>query len=129
MQVTAGYPTRLVTSDGPVRITAKVAVLINHETMSEAELLAAALKEYGRARLLGTQTYGGIDGWALTIPVPYNVGTLVIPYTRARTPKGIAYEGRGVAPDERVENSPADFRAGRDRVLDAAEAYLRGVSE
>ena len=111
-----------------MRITAKVAVLINHETMSEAELLAAALKEYGRARLFGTQTYGGVNGWALTIPVPYDIGTVVIPYTRARTPQDIAYEGRGVAPDAPVENSPDDFRAGRDRVLDAAEAYLRGVN-
>jgi carboxyl-terminal processing protease len=72
-------------------------VLVDGQSASAAEATAAALKDLGRARLLGTPTYG--KGMAQT-----GVGTrdgTYLNWTNARNlrPNGCPMEGYGVVPD------------------------------
>jgi carboxyl-terminal processing protease len=41
------------------------------------------------------------------------------------TPKGVRIEGRGVVPDEVVEQRLSSLREGRDEVLEQAVAWIR----
>jgi carboxyl-terminal processing protease len=92
-------------------------VLVDADTASAAEVLAGALKENKRARLVGQTTYGkGCAQGLLKLPqegalrtppaASIGVGTGAIRITIARffSPTGQPYSGRGVEPDLFAEN-------------------------
>ncbi len=89
----------LATSDA-TEIGLPMVVLINGKTASSAEVFAHALKDYGKARVVGVTSMGkGVmqshirlsDGSAIEI----TTGTLV-------APKGSTFDGVGVRPDYEV---------------------------
>jgi tricorn protease len=100
-----------------------VAVLIDRNSESQPEAFAAALKEYGRARLFGGNTRGAWSGWSKSTGIS-GIGMIAVPYARSISPKGNDYEGVGVGPDLRVAFTGEDFARKRDPVIDAAtESY------
>lgn len=120
-----GRRVRMLTSDSERRFRGPVAVLIGPNTQSQAELVAAALKHNGRARLYGRRTAGALNGWQLGIKLPHGVGGLSVPWFNCAFAGGrVYYEGVGVPPDIEIRNSVADFRAGYDRVLETTLAGL-----
>ncbi len=81
--------------------TAPLVVLINQRTASSAEIVAAALRDWGRAILVGTKSHG--KGSVQSIyPLP---GDYALRLTTAyyATPKGQKIENVGVEPDYVVE--------------------------
>jgi carboxyl-terminal processing protease len=83
-----------------------MAVLTNQNTASAAELFTAALKDYGKAKSIGTKTYGKgtmqkiydlSDGTALDLSIAYFY-----------PPKSDNFEGKGVSPDITVAMSTKD---------------------
>jgi carboxyl-terminal processing protease len=102
-------------------------VLVDGDTASAAEVLAGALKENGRAILIGQTTYGkGCTQDVLKLPnAPGNVptGGMKLTISRFFSPKGIAYSGRGVIPhifiDDRMADSEANMM-GRDAYITRA---------
>ncbi len=111
-------------SEAP-RFTGRAVVLMNSNTESQPEILAAICKEYGCARLFGERSAGAFNGFTVSIDVPYNFALCAVPYTRSISPRGIEYEGHGVEPDEPTLETIADCENKRDRPLDAALDYLR----
>lgn len=102
----------------------KMAVLVNAQSYSAAEMVALALQAHGEARVVGEPTAG-----ALTFPgqesLPGGV-TLFFPVALALDAKGKLPERQRVTPDEEVPSTTAeDLAAGRDRQLDAAVAWLK----
>ena len=82
-------------------VDAPMTVLINGNTASAAELFTAALRDYDKAVVVGTKSYG--KGTMQTI-VPFNDGTaLRISYRMYSPPKSENYHGVGVTPDIEVE--------------------------
>ncbi len=83
-------------------LTLPLVVLIDGETASAAEVLAGALKENKRARLVGQPSFGkGCIQCVLKLPnatggVP--TGGLRVSVARFFSPAGQPYTGRGVAP-------------------------------
>jgi hypothetical protein len=78
-------------------------VLVDSDTASAAEVLAGALKENGRARIIGQPTFGKGFSQAL-VKLPDAVGNvptggLRLTIARFFSPKGLPYAGQGVAPD------------------------------
>jgi hypothetical protein len=76
-------------------------VLVDGDTASAAEVLAGALKENQRARLVGQTTFGkGCSQSLVKLPAANGVPTGGLRLTVARffSPKGICYTGRGVVP-------------------------------
>jgi carboxyl-terminal processing protease len=100
-----------------------VAILIDGQSASTSEILAAGLRDLGRARLFGEHSAGA------ALPSAFRAlptgDLLQFAVADMQTPKGESLEGRGVEPDERVTRTAEDLRAGRDAPLEAAKAWLR----
>lgn len=88
---------------------APVVVLVNSGTASAAEIVSAALKDHGRALLIGHKTYG--KGTVQTvIPLEYG-GAVKLTTSRYFTPSGGSVQGKGIIPDiveDGPEHQPAD---------------------
>ena len=98
----------------------KTIVLVNGSTASASEITAAALKEYGKAKIVGTKTYGkGV------VQKMYNLsggGMLKVTTAEWLTPKSNSINGEGVTPDVEIENTSEDINKMRDPQMDKAKA-------
>lgn len=102
-------------------------VLVDHETSSGAEVLAAAIKEYQVAPLVGTKTAGST---AIAIPQQLSDGSAVqLTVRRLVSPSGAAIDGQGVQPDVEVDLTVDDLQRGEDpQFLRAVELLVGGPS-
>ncbi len=83
------------------QINIPITVLVNGQSASAAEVLAAALHDRGKATLIGEQTYGkGVVQTVLPF-VRTDKGQTAIYITTSRyfTPAGVCIHGTGIAPD------------------------------
>jgi carboxyl-terminal processing protease len=103
-----------------------IVVLINEGSASASEILGGALQDYGRAKLVGVQSYGkgSVQNW---VPLSDNQGAARVTIARWLTPKERLIDHIGLTPDVNVEMTPEDFTAGRDPQLDAAEETLLDI--
>lgn len=87
-----------IAQQGDILNGAPILVLINHNSASAAEILAAALKDNKRALVVGLTSYGKGSVQSL---IPIGNGTTALKLTTARyfTPAGSSIEGKGVEPD------------------------------
>lgn len=78
-----------------------MAVLVNGESASASEVFTGAMKDYGRAIVVGTKTFG--KGIVQNL-IPLDNGT-AIKMTTAHyyTPSGFDLHGKGIEPDVEVE--------------------------
>ncbi len=87
-----------------------IIVLVNGDTASASEILAGAIQDEGRGKLVGTQTYG--KGVVQSIlDMPYSGGGVKLSSALYYTPKGRNINGIGLTPDAVVE-LPEDVKAG-----------------
>src|SRR5580704_8734421 len=84
-----------------------VIALVDQGTASAAEILAAALHDRGRAKLVGLPTYG--KGTVQTFYDLDDGSGLKLTTARYFTPKGNSLESKGIVPDERVDAIPAEI--------------------
>lgn len=82
-----------------------MAVLVNDNTASAAELFACALRDYDKAILVGTKTYG--KGSMQTIYMLPDGTGLRLTTNKYNPPKSGNYDGIGLEPDITVELSDA----------------------
>jgi carboxyl-terminal processing protease len=103
-------------------------VLINEGSASASEILAGALQDYGRAKLVGVKSYGkgSVQNW---VPLSNNEGAARVTIARWLTPKERLIDHIGLMPDVVVEITPEDFEAGRDPQLDVAVETLQAMLE
>lgn len=92
----------------------EVVALVDRGTAGAAELLAAALRSRGRARLLGEKT-AGVGAFQEKLELP-NGGALRLSVAKYQDPNGKPWHGEGLTPDEAIER-PKDS-AQEDPVLD-----------
>ena len=88
---------RMVATPGDLIDGAPIAMLVNGNSASAAEILAAALRQNDRALLLGARTYG--KGTVQTV-MPLSDGrALKLTTARYYTPAGDSINGIGIEPD------------------------------
>jgi carboxyl-terminal processing protease len=100
----------------------KVVVLVNNGTASAAEILAGALKDYGRGILIGEPTYG--KGSVQSIRRLSDGSALHITTATWLTPKKKQIEGAGLQPDIAVPLTNESIQKGIDPQLNRAIEYL-----
>ena len=111
---------------------APVVVLVDGGSASGAEIVAGALRDHGRATLMGERTYG--KGSVQTVMPLRDGEALKLTTSRYFTPMGRSIHARGLEPDVRVPSAPATGRRdyGHDAALDPevrlALQYLRDRS-
>jgi C-terminal processing protease CtpA/Prc/cytochrome c-type biogenesis protein CcmH/NrfG len=106
--------------EDPIDPDVPVIVLVDENTGSAAESLAGALRESGRARVVGTQTRGkGASQVSLLLP-----GGAMVMVTAARnvTPAGGEIEGVGIRPDVPV---PESDQGPEDAFIEKAKELLK----
>ena len=84
-----------------------MAVLTNEYSISAAEFFAAALQEYGVAKVVGDKTGG--KGYAQSLFVLGDGSSINISIQRYFTPNGNSLAGVGVTPDIEISLSDEDF--------------------
>jgi carboxyl-terminal processing protease len=91
------------THHGDLLHGAPLVVLVNGGTASASEIVAGALKDHGRALLIGRRTYG--KGSVQTVMPLSHGGALKLTTSRYFTPSGASIQGKGIVPDI-VEEGP-----------------------
>ena len=100
-------------------------VLVNELTASAAEVVAGALQDAERAKVMGTDTLG--KGSASEFEELSDGSALYLPVTHWYTPTGSLIQGNGIAPDIELGIIPEDWAAGVDSQLLGAYNYLNEI--
>ena len=97
-------------------------VLVNGGSASASEIVAGALQDRGRAKLIGETTFGK---GSVQLPHQLSDGSeLRVTIAHWFTPNDRQIQGTGLAPDIVVPLTQDDVKAGRDPQLDRAAQYL-----
>ena len=92
---------RTFAQPGDVISNQPLIVLINSGSASASEIVAGALKDHGRAIILGTRSFGKGSVQSI-VPIPGN-GAIRLTTSRYYTPSGISIQAKGIEPDIIVE--------------------------
>lgn len=95
-------------------------VLVNGSSASASEIVAGALQDYGKAKIVGEKTYGkGVVQQLFDLS-----GGTVLKVTTAEwfTPKERSINGEGIKPDVEVERTYEDINSMRDPQMDKAKS-------
>ena len=96
---------RMDVSHGDLINGAPIVVLVNGGTASASEIVAGALKDHGRALLVGRKTYG--KGSVQTVLPLSRGGAVKLTTSRYFTPSGGSIHGKGIVPDV-IEEGPGE---------------------
>ncbi len=105
----------------------KLVILVNSGSASASEILAGALKEHGKALLVGEKTFGKGSVQEL-VPITDD-SSLKITVARWLTPQGTSFSAGGLAPDVTVKLTEEDIKTGRDPQLDKAVEVLLNMKK
>jgi len=95
-----------------------IVILVGPNSASGSEVLAGALRDHGRAQLVGEQTFG--KGSVNHLRELSNGGALYVTIARWLTPNGDLIEGVGLTPDVQVASTPDELATGSGSQLYAA---------
>ena len=110
----------LRTTGTPILGNMKTVVLINGNSASASEITAGALREYGKATLVGQKSYGkGSVQIVLGLP---GVSQMKVTEARWYTPKGKNIDKTGIEPDIKVDLSSDDINNNVDPQMDKAKS-------
>ena len=103
----------------PILGSTKTVVLINGGSASASEIVAGALRDHGKATLVGEKSYG--KGSVQAVIRLSGGSELKVTESRWFTPNGKNIDGKGIEPDVKVELTGDDLNNGVDPQLDKAK--------
>jgi len=108
---------------------APVVLIVDAGSASAAEVLAGALGDHGRARIIGSRTFG--KGSVQTVMSLNNGDAVKLTTARYYTPSGRSIQARGIDPDVVLRPDGAEGAVpARTRITEAAlPGHLRGELE
>ncbi len=102
-----------------------LAILIDEGSASTSEILAGGLQDLKRARIFGVRSAGAaLPSDIIRLPNGDGFQYAQASYTSV---SGKVLEGAGVTPDVVVEQTREALLAGRDLVIEAADAWIRSA--
>ena len=108
--------------DKNVNIDKPVILLVDGASASASEIFSGAMKDYHKAKLIGTKTYG--KGMVQKIiPMPNETG-INLTIAKYLTPKGNDINKLGITPDVEVPLKRADILDRRDVQLEKAKDMM-----
>ncbi|AOR39138.1 hypothetical protein BHV42_07875 [Candidatus Melainabacteria bacterium MEL.A1] len=117
-----GYKYDINAQDTEFGVKKPTVVLVDGNSASASEILSGALKDYNKAKLLGTKTYGkGMVQKIIPMPNETGINLTVAKYL---TPKGTDINKKGITPDIKVVLSIQDVKNNNDAQLQAAKNTL-----
>ena len=97
----------------------KTIVLVNGTTASASEIVAGALQDYGKAKIVGEKTYG--KGVVQNLFTLSDGATLKVTTAEWYTPNDRSINNEGITPDVEVSRSYEDINKMRDPQMDKAK--------
>jgi carboxyl-terminal processing protease len=97
----SGDGSHIYAKPGDIARGLPMVVLINSGSASASEIVAGALKDHGRAIILGTRSFG--KGSVQSVIPISNSSAIRLTTARYYTPSGISIQARGIVPDIKVE--------------------------
>ena len=95
-------------SDSDKTLNLPVVILVNNNTASASEIMTGCLKDYGKATVVGTKTYGkGIVQNIMPLPDGSAIKFTIAKYY---TPNGTDIHKKGIKPDVEVKISDAQWK-------------------
>ena len=117
-----GYKKDIQAQSNEYSIKKPLLVLIDGGSASASEILSGALKDYHRAKLIGTTTFG--KGMVQKIiPMPNRTG-LNLTIAKYLTPAGHDINKKGIKPDILVNITAKDYIAQKDVQLEKAKIIM-----
>lgn len=111
------------TSDEKHWLNLPMSVLVNGQSASASEIFAGAVQDYGKAEIIGTQTYG--KGVVQNL-FDLKDGTCVkLTTSEYFTPKGRNIDGKGITPDVKIEYKYNAKDPKADNQLDKAVSVVK----
>jgi len=97
-------------------------VLVNGGSASAAEIVSGALQDYGKATIVGEQTFG--KGSVQNYQNLPDGSAIKLTIAEWLTPKGRSIDKQGIAPNVTIKNTDDDIKAGTDEQLNKALEIL-----
>jgi carboxyl-terminal processing protease len=111
--------------------TVPMVVLVNEGSASASEIVAGALKDYKRAVIMGSQTFGkgSVQSEMTRLPMPNT--SLKITTARYYTPSGQSIQAKGIVPDVMIDETAEGnlFSALRVREADLERHLTAGTAD
>jgi carboxyl-terminal processing protease len=101
-----------------------IVVLINEGSASASEIVAGAIRDHDRGKLVGTTSFGKGSVQSFS-ELADGQGAIRVTIARWLTPNGETIHGIGLKPDFIVEYKEEDYNAGKDPQLDRAIEILK----
>jgi carboxyl-terminal processing protease len=93
-----------------------IVLIVNQGSASASEILAGALKDHNRAKIIGSTTFG--KGSVQTIVELDKKSAVKLTIARYYTPKGKSIDGQGIKPDIVIEDLPSKLKNDPENKLD-----------
>lgn len=119
-----GHSDTIVYSDKS-EINIPMIVIVNSHTASAAELFAASLKDFEKAEIVGTKTYG--KGVMQSTTELENGGAVILTIAEYKTSVSECYDGIGITPDYIVENENDDSDEQYNKAIEVITAKIKGT--
>ena len=120
-----GFRYDVMAQDNNVNINKPVILLVDGASASASEIFSGAMKDYSRAKIIGTKTYGkGMVQKIIPMPNETGINLTVAKYL---TPKGKDINKVGISPDITMQITKDDIISKKDPQLDKAKEVLEGM--
>lgn len=117
-ELSDGSVKSLPTDHGGKLLRIPMVVLVNGGSASASEIFAGAIKDAGRGKIVGEQTFG--KGTVQDVVDLAGGSSLHVTIAKWLTPKGNSIHSVGIAPDIKIEMTSPDREQNKDPQLDKA---------
>ncbi len=120
-----GYRYDVIAQENNIDIKKPIVLLVDGSSASASEIFSGALKDYKRAKLIGTKTFGkGMVQKIISMPNETGINLTIAKYL---TPNGNDINKQGIQPDIEEEITKEDILKKKDPQLEKAKTVLENL--